>query len=334
MLRLPESLDLLVRELVFRAVCRHRPGTRPNILLHCSRRGGSTWLLNTMAAHPGVRYVGQPFLKILRSRWRRRMPDLAAAAEHTGEHRFRQVIHFEGEAEERFRRLAGDVVSGRIHVYPSLAFRAPYFHRTTDRVVFQMTSGAPLIEWFDEHFPVQTVMLFRHPVPVALSTMRAGWPPEARDFLHHRWFVDTHLDGGQVDRAESTLASGDALAAHVLDWALKMLIPFRALASGRHPGWLALTYEEAVNDPDRVLGLISERLDLPDRATMRRQMERPSRTVARATADRIDDGAYLVGRWRRRVGRAEERRLLDLVHAFGIDLYEPGRDGARAPFLA
>ncbi len=63
-------------------------------------------------------------------------------------------------------------------------------------------------------------------------------------------------------------------------------------------------------------------------------MERPSRTVARATADRIDDGAYRVGRWRRRVGRAEERRLLDLVHAFGIDLYEPGRDEARAPFLA
>jgi hypothetical protein len=323
----PTIVKLALREAVFRVVCRHQQGSRPNILLYCTRRGGSTWLLNTLAAHPGMRYVGRPFLTLLQSRWRRRMPDLARAAGHDGDHQFRHVVLFEGEDERRFESVARDVIDGRLHIYPMLNVRAPYFHRVTDRIVFQMTSGPPLIEWFDARFNVQTVVLFRHPISNALAIERLGWPPECDDFLLHRAFVERHLSTAQYDRAMRISRAGSLLEQHVLDWSLKMLLPYRALCSARHSDWLALSYEQMVSDPERVVHRLSEALDLPDVEAMLAQIRRPSRTVSATTADQTDNPEYLVRRWRRRVDADTERLLLQIPLSLGIDLYQPGHDG-------
>jgi len=321
-------LELAARELVFRVACRHRQGPRPNILLHCARRGGSTWLLNTLAAHPGMRYVGRPLLTIPLSRWWHRLPDLAAAAGvPDSDHPFRQVVHFEGDDERRFLALCREIFEGRLHVYPTLAFRAPYFHRVTDRIVFQMTSGPPLIEWFDRELDVMTAILFRHPIPCARSVLASSRTSrhDGQDFLLHEWFVDTHLTGAQVDLARGIIAGDDTLAQQVLDWTLKMLMPFRAAASCAHPAWAVVTYEQMVTEPIRVIEAISERLDLTDVETMREQMDRPSRTVSQTTADHVGDVNYLLGRWREDTPPERERELLAIPLAFDLDLYEPGR---------
>jgi len=263
-------LDMLLREIAFRTLCRHQQGDKPNILLYCSRRGGSTWLLNTLAAHPGMRYVGRPFLTILRSRWRNRLPDLASAAGYDGNHQFRQIVHFTGNSELQFRKLARDIIESRIHIYPSLAFREPYFHRNTDRIVFQMTSGMPLIGWFDRQFTVNTAILFRHPIPTALSIMRENDPPECNDFLLHPWFIETHLNQEQYNLARWIMDSGSPREQHVLDWTLKMLVPYQAILSGDHPDWLTLTYEQTVINPELVIRNISYQFALPNMEKMTR----------------------------------------------------------------
>jgi hypothetical protein len=330
---LRDVVGLLARELAFRALCRHRQGERPNVLLYCARRGGSTWMLNTLAAHPGMRYVGRPFLTVGRSRWHRRLPDLAAAAGYEGSHRFSHVVAFSGADEARFEALARDIIDARIHVYPTLGFGRPFFNRVTDRVVFQMTGGTTLIEWFDERFDVDTVVLWRHPIPTSLSLLEEDWAPQCRDFLLHEGFRERVLTSALVDRAEAIMRDGPDLARHVLDWTLKMLVPFRAVTSGRHPGWLSVTYEQTVQEPDRMVDLLSERLDLPDRDAMRAQIRRPSRNVSSDAAGRTDDTSYLLRRWRERVDADEEQALLAIPAAFGIDLYEPGRDLAAPAFM-
>ena len=223
-----EQWKLTAREFVFRLVCRPRRGTKPNILLFCTRRGGSTWFLSTLAGHPRVRFVGRPFMTCLYSRWKREIPSLAEAADYAGDYCFEIFIHFEGEAERRFREFARDIVLARRHIRPLLDFWAPYFQRVTDRVAFQMTNATAMIEWFDLHFPVTTIVLLRHPIPNALSIMEEGWRHECGDFLNHRWFVETQLTGAQVDLARRVVSDGSLLARHVLDWTLKMLIPIRA----------------------------------------------------------------------------------------------------------
>ncbi|MCH7840010.1 MAG: hypothetical protein IID38_07220 [Planctomycetes bacterium] len=215
-----------------------------------------------------------------------------------------------------------------------LNFQAPYFHRKTNRVVFQMTNATPMIDWFHENFPVATVLLLRHPIPNALSIMQAGWRQECADFLNHRWFVEVQLTGEQVDFARRVVERGSLLAQHVLDWSLKMLIPLRALRSERYPEWLTITYEQLVLQPEELLQVLSRRLDLPDGAAMRDQLLRPSRTVSSETEGKIKDQDYLLRRWRKQINPAEEKELMKIPKMFGLDVYEPGRLIAADPYLA
>lgn len=329
-----EILYYAAREAAFRLYCRHRQGSKPNLLVYCTRRGGSTWLLNTLAAHPGTRYVNRPFLTALLTRHRRRIPDLGRTAQYPGNHVFRHPVHLAGEDERQFRDFAGKVLRGEIEIYPTLNFRAPYFHRVTDRIVFQMTSGGVLIEWFDANFPVETIILVRHPISNALSIMQRGWVPECDDFLNHRQFVEKHLNGDQVDLARRVQAKGPPLAVHVLDWTLKMLAPLRAHASGAHPNWTLLTYEQLVLEPDRMVRLIAERHGFPQIEPMLAQVARPSRTVTHSTADRVNDATFLLDRWRTKVTAEDEGELLRIPAAFGVEVYEPGRRMATEPYLS
>jgi hypothetical protein len=310
--------------MLFRILCRHRQGSRPNILLHCMPRSGSTWLLNIVAAHPGLRYVGRPFMTALRSRWRGRIPDLGQTAGDETGHVFGHFIHFEGEALRQFEELARRVVTGQLHIYPTLRIGAPYFHRRTDRVIFQVHTICPMIEWFHEKFPVSTAILLRHPIPNALSIMREPWAAEGADFLAHRWFVETHLTGPQVDLGRHVLREGSELERQVLDWSLRMLVPIRALESGLHEDWLLLTYEQMTLEPEKIVRVMSRSLDLPDVDAMLQQAKRPSATITPTTARRINDPEYLIRRWRDRIGREEEARVMRIPEAFGIDAYTDG----------
>lgn len=284
-------------------------------------------MMNTMAAHPGCRYVGRPFLTLLLSRHRRRVPSFARHGKLYDEGKLTQIVSIPDGEEQEFRALAGDIIEGRIEVYPSVNFRAPYFHRVTNRVVLQMTSGGSLIEWFDEHFDVMSGILLRHPISNALSIMARGWSSHANEYLDDIRFVDTQLTGHQVDLARGIMANGSELARHVLDWALKLLVPLRAFETGHHPSWMAWTYEETVEHPEAMVRLIAGHFQFTEVEPMLQQARRASRTATRSTVGRLDDKQYVLSRWRRKVGHEEEARLLDIPAAFGLRVYRPGRDG-------
>lgn len=310
----------------FRLFCRHRQGGRPNILLHCTRRTGSTWLMNTVCAHPGMRSEGRPFMTALFTRWRKQIPDLARAAEYSGDHRFVCMVHFEGDDERRFRKFAEGVVGGRHVIYPMLRFWEPYFQRVTDRVVYQMTTTTAMAEWFSDQFSCNNVVLVRHPITSSLSTMAAGWQVHCWDFLYHRWFVETQLTGKQFEFSRRIMSAGTPLEQHVLDWTLKMLIPLRALAAKRRPEWTVVTYEKIVLEPEAVLEELSRRLDLPDITAMRNQVKRPSRTVSKTSSEKVDDPDYILNRWRKRIDEAQERKLMGILEAFELDVYRVGEN--------
>jgi hypothetical protein len=317
---------LAAREALFRAACRHRQGPKNNIFLYCMPRSGSTWILNTVAAHPGCRYVGRPFMTLLRSRWRRRVPDLAESAGSGRGHEFFQFIHFEGDAERRFLACARSVAQARWAIYPTMHFRAPYFHRRTDRVIFQVHALCPLIELCDRALPIDTVILLRHPITNALSLLDRHWNDESQDFLRHDWFRRTCLTRCQRRYADRVARRGSPLERHVLDWCLRWLIPMRAWESGQHPGWLTLTYEQTVLEPDTVVDLLSSRLDLPCTDPMRAQVRRPSRTVSGATANRLGDRHYLLSRWRKRLSADEIERAMEIPRVFDLTMYSAGDD--------
>lgn len=326
------TLSLAAREAIFRLYCRHAQGSLPNVLLYCSRRGGSTWLLNTLAAHPGVRYVGRSFDALLSSRWAKLVPPLGPPPSAKGRKR-RIYAGFDPADLERFRPVAESVIGAQRHIHPSLNFRADYFERHTDRVVFQMTNVTALIEWFDREFTAQTLLLLRHPIPTALSIQRQGWESEDWEFVTHPNYVTRHLTREQLALAEDIVASGSLIERHVLDWTLKMLVPVRTFESDRHQDWTAVTYEQLVLEPVTVLRHLAERLTLAHLSPMLAQVRRPSRTVTQETANRVNEPSYLLDRWRRHVTEEQERTLMRIPEAFGLNMYPVGSRTATRRYL-
>ena len=51
----------LMKELLWYLTCVHQQGPEPNILLFATRRGGSTFLMELIAANRGIRSIDQPF---------------------------------------------------------------------------------------------------------------------------------------------------------------------------------------------------------------------------------------------------------------------------------
>ncbi|MDY7109009.1 MAG: hypothetical protein SYC29_10280, partial [Planctomycetota bacterium] len=66
-------------------------------------------------------------------------------------------------------------------------------------------------------------------------------------------------------------------------------------------------------------------LHLPHHRVDVGQMKRPSATITPSTASRMNDSEYLLRRWRDRIGEDEERRVMRIVEAFGIDAYAAQR---------
>ena len=320
-----EATKLLFRELAFRTFCRHKQGDKPNILLFCSRRGGSTWVLNTLAAHPGMRYVGRPFMTLLQSRWKNQVPSLREAAGYSGDKTLRQIIHFEGEGEKRFKYVAQKIINAEWHIYPTLNFRAPYFHRKTNRVVFQMTSGLPMIKWFEDNFDTKIIYLIRHPIPNALSIMSSGWEPENFEFLNNKFFL-SQLSTQQIEMAKKIEASSDLLSRHVLDWCLKHYIPHNHIRSGQADNWTCISYEDLVTKPLVLVDHLAKSMELEHTNEMVNQVELPSRTVSSSTHSQVKNKAYLLTRWREKVNSQQENSLFEILNMFEIDSYKPGHD--------
>ena len=314
---------LTLREVLFRLLCQHRQGDKPNILLFCTRRSGSTWVLNTLSAHPGMRYVGKPFLQALRSRHRSIIPSLNKAAGDTTGYDFEQFVGFPDADLPAFDAFARKLLLAQIEVYPTLNIKSDYFHRKTDRVVYQVTNAIALADRLSEQLPVQSTLLIRHPISNALSIMRAGWRDECKDFLLHEGFRDGVLTGEQVDLANKVMSEGDELARHVLDWCFKVMMPLRAIDAGRAEGWLVMTYEQTVQAPEQAVQRMADHFGLTDVDAMLAQVKRPSRTVTDTTAGKVDDKDYLIGRWQKQVDAPTRAKLFKIVHALGIDAYTP-----------
>jgi hypothetical protein len=318
------------REIAFRFLCQHRQGDHPNVFLYCSRRGGSTWLLSILAAHPGVRYVGRPFLSLLWSRWRWSLPDLdAAAGTPATDHPYEHFIAFGEREEAAFIDIARRVADGSLIVNPVLRLNAPYFERKTDRVVFQVTHVPAMIETLSERVDAQPVVLVRHPIPTALSVMQKGWRVEAHDYLNHKGFAYGHLNQWQRELARNIMENGDELEKHVLDWSLKMMLPIRAAIE--HLDWPRLSYEGLTLDPVLNITALADVLRLEEVEPMLEQSKRASVTVTEKTTSHLDDPEYLLRRWRDKVGADQERRLLEITKEFGASIYEPGEDRPTHP---
>lgn len=302
------------------ALTRHEPGGKPPICLFATRRGGSTWLAEVLAANRGVLLLDQPFSANTGTptpAQARRMPKFDGGI----------VTDLDGAREEAFRTYADAVLSGAVPVNAPTRFWSRDFGFRTDRLLLKILGANAVIDWIAAHYGVDVVYLTRHPIPQALSCIRNGWSLTAESFLRSPGFVERHLDDATLALARDVLRRGTPLEQYVLNWTLENVVPARVLAS--RPAWTFVSYERCVLEPLATVEALAAALDLDDVPSMRKKLGQASRsshlsvdaTRARITAG---DREYLVGRWREEVGADEERRVMEIPARFGIDLYRPG----------
>ncbi len=319
--RLPESLRDSVRSTAKEAIwltVRHRPGGKRNICLFCTRRGGSTWLMEVIAANRGVLPLNQPIEIVtpnLTPYQFRRLPKFDGG----------MAIHPDEEQEQALRAYVDDLMAGRIRVNAPVAFWRKGFQFRTDRLLLKITGGKPMMDWFDTNYPVDVVYLVRHPVPQSLSCIRNGWPTTTKIYLRNEWFVETVLaDPALREYAASIDRSGTELERFVVNWVVENLYPLRVLP--QRPQWLALSYEECVADQERVFTEVCRRLDLTDIDRMRAASMRESRSSSLSSAETVSaiktgDRQEQVSGWRKRVSADDEKRVAEILDRFGVTLY-------------
>ena len=314
---LRDSARATVKELVWLTV-RYEHGTRPDICLFCTRRGGSTWLMETIAANRGILPLNQP-LEILTPNLTpyqyRRLPKFDKG----------QVVHPDADQERELRAYTDDLMAGRIRVNAPHRVWAREFRFRTDRLLLKIGDAKPMMDWFDATYDLDIVYLTRHPVPQALSCLRNGWLTSTSAYLRNDWFRAEVIADEQLGTyAEHLDRTGSDLERYVLNWVVENLYPLRVIAD--RPQWLALSYEECVLDQDRVLKEVCTRLGLTDLERMRRAAARASRSsglsdAATLSAIRGGDRQRQVSGWEEQVDESDRRAVARILDRFGIGLY-------------
>lgn len=304
----------LVREVVWWAACRHRPGPDRDICLFATRRGGSTWAMELVAANRGIRPMNQPLETLSRNL------TLAQAFEIP---RFPlgQITSLDEGQGDGLQRYLERLFSGEVVVNAPLRFWRAGFERVSDRTVLKITDAKAVIDWFDRTLDVDIVYFTRHPVPQALSCIRNGWNLTTHAYLADPRFCAEYL-GAAEGRCHDLAADGSELERWVLNWAVENAAPLALLP--RRPHWTHVRYEDTVLRPEDELQRLATRLGLSDVDAMRRRLKRPSESSRRSSAStradiRRGDATAAANGWRRHVDADDLTRSARILELLGID---------------
>lgn len=309
------ALRSLVREVTWLVTCDHRQGSRPNVLLFSSRRGGSTFVMELLGANRAIRTLDQPFATVSSAMTSGQVARLP---------RFRQgqLTSVNDVVQPRLASLMDDIFAGRLVINAPVKFWRRGMTWRSDRLVLKITDAIPIIDWFDSNVPCQIVYLSRHPIPQALSCLRNGWNLTIDGHLHDDEFIEANLTDRSLAVAHDVARSGSELQRFVLNWMLDNVAPLRVLVD--RPAWTHVRYEDCVTAPDDTLERLARRLGLEDMQRMRAVVTRPSVSSDISTRETRHEiasgrGASQLTRWRSEVDDATERWCYALFEAFDLD---------------
>lgn len=303
------------KELLWYVACRHEQGDRPNILLFATRRGGSTFAMELIAANRGIRSLDQPLELVGPS-------TTAAQTARVPIYRQGQITSLDESSERQLRSLMDDIFAGRVVINAPTRFWRGDASLRSDRLVLKILDAKPVIDWFDANLECRIVYLTRHPIPQSLSCLRNRWSLTSDAYLADHRFVEANLSADALALAHDTQRGGSDLRRFVVNWALENVAPMRLL--GDRPAWIHVRYEDCVTDPGGTLDRLAGHLDLPDVDRMRATVRRPSVSSRISTSDTrstIESGraTEVVSRWRDEVDVADRQWCDHLLETFGID---------------
>jgi hypothetical protein len=182
-----------------------------------------------------------------------------------------------------------------------------------------------LVEWLDS-LGFTTVYMLRHPIPQAQSCITRHHLVRLDEFLADTAFLQ-RLNADTVSYVRRVASDGDPILQFVTQWCLENIVALDSPLAGRR--FALTTHERLITDPVAETERLAQVLSLERRDLLLGQVSKPSRTTdtsSTATRDSIRSGesSRLLEAWRRDLSQNEERRLLEPLQVFGINLYTCG----------
>lgn len=306
------KFKLLLREIIFKLLCRHTQGQKDNIFLFANRRSGSTWMLNTIASEKGMRYVGRPLHAMNHGRYKSTLPPSAQAD---------PIILVDEKDLIHFKKTMTKLAKARIEPYPYLNFTTPWFEKKTNRVIYQMTAGIPMIDWFTNEIPATSIWLHRHPIPNALSIKKLNWTHRLNSFIKCKKFVGTFLTGEKVDLINHIISNDltkNNLTAHTAECCLWSIGPIQSIKNNTN-NWKAYSYESLVKNLEFTLSDIMKNCQLNSKDLIYKQGRRPSRNIS---TESKKEGNFSENAWTKKLKKSEIKDLNNIVKKLTGDFFQ------------
>lgn len=302
-----------------------------NIMLLSSGRSGSTLLMESLAAEPGLRFVNEPF-----STKHLYATELAEIEEFQEVLDGKKIISISPDT----RRKMVDYLTSYKEVRragPYHPFKASY-HLSSDRLLYKVIKVNPVAEMFYEHPELWDIIwLVRHPCPTILSSLpmfRRFASIDIPAYLKNEHFRESYLTDKSVMLMEQVEDSGTDLQKWTVEWVLDHLVSFDAYRhSDRKP--LLVSYEQLILEPELVIGKLETELSLqrPDRIL--KELKVPSASTRSNVMKEYKqfDPRAKVRQWRGKAPEGFEEAVFEILEVFGLDLYQPGRDILKEQYL-
>ena len=291
----------------------HRNGKKNDILILASPRSGSTWLMEILYTQPGMKYINEPLVKSeldcfhllpINTRW-----NYLSLEPYE-----QQILRNYFQEDKKIKRF------GPINIFD------PNYNFFTNRRVFKVIRANSLIEWFSEELSLNIIYLVRHPISQSLSCMNRGHHCEIEEYLNDIQFSKKYLDKKLIDFIREVLQSGSTFEKFITEWCLDNIVPLNTKENYK---FLTITYEEIVMNPEAIIELLYDNLDLNDKAAMLSKIQTPSMVTDSSTKETVDhikkgDKVFLLDKWRKYISECEEKIAFEILDRFGIKIYQIG----------
>ena len=285
----------------------HRPGDKPNIFIFATPRSGSTFLMELLAAQPGMKVFDEPL-----------NANYPACRRELGITNWEELTVMP-DREEQYKAFFGGLLENRIKDLN----RSPllkYGRLVTKRVVIKnIHGGKDMLPWFAQTFDAQILVLLRHPIPTVLSHQKFPRLPYLLRQPGHRALFSPE----EIAFADRLIETGTRLEKGMIDWCLEIGAMFRNPWSDA----TVISYEDLTVFPRESFEFLRGRLMLEPMNDVERRAARASGSTEQSDdeARRFfakggnGDRRFLISRWRSRVSEHDLRRAFEICRFFGLN---------------
>ena len=266
---------------------------RNTVFLAGTGRSGTKWVQRIINYNGAYRLMNEPFHS-----------DKTSLISHF---KFRQYIRPSNQ-DNRFIDPVRKILSGNV--------RSPWIDDLNTKVwvrkrLLKDIRAHHFLKWIKVNFPeIPIILLLRHPIAVAKSKVRLGWPAHPEDFLSQEDLVEDFLSPFREIIQDS---KGD-FDKHILMWCIENYVPLKQFKKDE---FLLVFYENLCTNPSHEIKKIFNFVGEEYKPSILQTLNKRSLFFLKNRCN--FDGETLVNNWKKNVTDKELETALRILTQFGLN---------------